>query len=157
MELLSLLNKYHLHVSTAESCTGGLVAAKLCDISGISAFFEEGYITYSENAKMRNLGVLKESLKSFGVVSEEVAAEMAKGAALRSGSECGISTTGVAGPTGGTEKTPVGTVCFGCYVKGTIVTDTMIFDGNREFVRQQAAQYALTFLYNTISEVMLCE
>ena len=156
-KLYSLLEKHKLHVAVAESCTGGLVSAYLCDISGISEFFEEGYVTYSEHAKIKNLAVSPDTIQTFGVVSEETASEMAKGAAMRSSAECAISTTGVAGPTGGTEKTPVGTVCFGCFVKGTLVTDRKIFTGNREEVRTQAALYALSFLTKTISEVTSCE
>ena len=150
--LLQLLTKYNLKVATAESCTGGLLAGLLCDISGISSFFEEGFITYSENAKIKNLDVSPETIRTFGVVSEETALAMAKGAANRANADCAISTTGVAGPTGGTEDTPVGTVCFGCVVNGQDFHTSVHFEGSRMEVRMQAAQFALLYLMNNIVE-----
>lgn len=149
-KLLSLLKKHNLTVATAESCTGGLVAAYLCDIPGISEFFEEGYITYSEAAKMKNLGVSADTIHDNGVVSEETAAEMAKGAAKRANANCAIATTGIAGPTGGTKDTPVGTVCFACLVNEYIYCERKIFNGNRNQVRTQAASYALEMLCDYI-------
>jgi len=150
--LLQLLTKYNLKVATAESCTGGLLAGLLCDISGISSFFEEGFITYSENAKIKNLDVPPEIIRTFGVVSEETALAMAKGAANRANADCAISTTGVAGPTGGTEDVPVGTVCFGCVVNGQDFHTSVHFEGSRMEVRMQAAQFALLYLMNNIVE-----
>ena len=149
-KLLELLSKHNLKIATAESCTGGLVAGVLCDISGISAHFEEGYITYSEDAKMKNLGVLQETLEHFGVVSCEVAEEMAMGAAERANADCAIATTGIAGPTGGTEENPVGTVCFACVVRNQVLTERMIFEGNRMEIRMQAAVYAIEMLCDYI-------
>ena len=149
-KLLELLSKHNLKIATAESCTGGLVAGVLCDISGISAYFEEGYITYSEEAKIKNLGVLPETLAHYGVVSCEVAEEMAMGAAERANADCAIATTGVAGPTGGTEENPVGTVCFACVVRNQVLTERMIFEGNRMEIRMQAAVYAIEMLCDYI-------
>lgn len=151
--LLDLLTKHNLTIATAESCTGGLVAGFLCDISGISEFFEEGYITYSEKAKTKNLDVSPELITTFGVVSEETALAMAKGAAKRADAVCAVSTTGVAGPTGGNEEIPVGTVCFGCVVDGHEFTETVHFEGSRMEVRVQAAQFALMYLMNNISDI----
>ena len=148
--LLELLSKHNLKIATAESCTGGLVAGVLCDISGISADFEEGYITYSEEAKMKNLGVLPETLAHYGVVSCEVAEEMAMGAAERANADCAVATTGVAGPTGGTEENPVGTVCFACVVKNQVLTERMIFSGSRMEIRMQASIYAIEMLCDYI-------
>ena len=148
--LLELLSKYNLKIATAESCTGGLVAGVLCDISGISAHFEEGYITYSEEAKCKNLGVLPETIAHYGVVSCEVAEEMAIGACKSANANCAIATTGVAGPTGGTEENPVGTVCFACVVKNQVLTERMIFEGTRMEIRMQAAMYALEMLCDYI-------
>jgi len=122
----------------------------LCDISGISAHFEEGYITYSEEAKCKNLGVLPETIEHYGVVSCEVAEEMAMGAAERANADCAVATTGVAGPTGGTEENPVGTVCFACVVKNQVLTERMIFEGNRMEIRMQAAVYAIEMLCDYI-------
>jgi len=148
--LLELLSKHNLKIATAESCTGGLVAGVLCDISGISTHFEEGYITYSEEAKCKNLGVLPETIAHFGVVSCEVAEEMAMGAAERANADCAVATTGVAGPTGGTEENPVGTVCFACVVRNQVLTERMIFEGNRMEIRMQAAVYAIEMLCDYI-------
>lgn len=148
--LLALLKKYNLKIATAESCTGGLVAGLLCDISGISEFFEEGFITYSEHAKIKNLGVLQETLDSYGVVSCEVAEEMAMGACKSANANCAIATTGIAGPTGGTDENPVGTVCFACVVKNQVLTERMIFEGNRMEIRMQAAVFAIEMLCDYI-------
>jgi len=148
--LLDLLEKYNLKIATAESCTGGLVAGVLCDIAGISKYFEEGFITYSEAAKVKNLGVLPETIEGYGVVSCEVAEEMAIGACKSANANCAIATTGVAGPTGGTEENPVGTVCFACVVKNQVLTERMIFEGTRMEIRMQAAMYALEMLCDYI-------
>ena len=148
--LLDLLSKHHLKIATAESCTGGLVAGVLCDISGISAHFEEGYITYSEEAKIKNLGVQSETIEHYGVVSCEIAEEMAMGAAERADADCAIATTGIAGPTGGTDENPVGTVCFACVVKNQVLTERMIFEGTRMEIRMQAAAYAIEMLCDYI-------
>ena len=147
---MDLLEKYNLKIATAESCTGGLVASVLCDISGISKYFEEGFVTYSENAKMKNLGVLPETIETYGVVSCEVAEEMAIGACKSANANCAVATTGVAGPTGGTEENPVGTVCFACVVKNQVLTERMIFEGTRMEIRMQAAIYALEMLCDYI-------
>ena len=148
--LLDLLEKYNLKIATAESCTGGLVSGVLCDIAGISKYFEEGFITYSEAAKIKNLGVLPETLESYGVVSCEVAEEMAIGACKSANANCAVATTGIAGPTGGTEENPVGTVCFACVVKDQVLTERMIFEGTRMEIRMQAAMYALEMLCDYI-------
>lgn len=151
--ILQLLKKYNLKVVTAESCTGGMVAGLLTDIPGISSYFEEGYVVYSESAKMKNLDVSPRTIEKFGVVSVETAAEMAQGAASRAGAQCAVSTTGIAGPDGGTEDTPTGTVCFGCVVNGQTFTERLHIQGDRMQVRIQAAIYALTFL---CEKIILC-
>lgn len=148
--LLQLLQERNWSISTAESCTGGLVAGLLCDISGISAYFEEGYITYSESAKIRNLDVSEQTLLEHGVVSCEVAQEMAQGAARRANANCAVSTTGIAGPGGGTPENPVGTVCFAWYIDGKTYSEKGFFEGNRMEIRMQAASYALKKLCNYI-------
>lgn len=148
--LLDLLEKYNLKIATAESCTGGLVSGVLCDIAGISKYFEEGFVTYSEDAKIKNLGVLPETIESYGVVSCEVAEEMAIGACKSANANCAIATTGIAGPTGGTEENPVGTVCFACVVKDQVLTERMIFEGTRMEIRMQAAMYAIEMLCDYI-------
>lgn len=145
-KFLDLLARHNLKVTTAESCTGGLVAGLLCDISGISEHFEEGVITYSEKSKIKNLGVSAETIETFGVVSCETAEEMARGAANRANVDCAVATTGVAGPTGGTKETPVGCVCFGWVVNDNTYSERVVFKGTRMEVRMQAASYALEML-----------
>ena len=103
-EVVELLKVDELTVTTAESCTGGLVAARLVDVPGVSEVFKQGFITYSNKAKRKLLNVKKTTLKEFGAVSEKTAREMAKGAILASGADAAIATTGIAGPDGGTEE-----------------------------------------------------
>lgn len=136
----------NLTVSTAESCTGGLLGAKLINYPGISAVFLEGAITYSNDAKMRTLGVKEETLKEFGAVSSETAKEMAEGIAKRCGARIGISTTGIAGPGGGTDEKPVGLVYIGVYIDGEVSTKKLNLLGNRQQIRNRATQCALDFL-----------
>ena len=149
-KLLQLLSEHNLKIATAESCTGGLVSGLLCDIPGISAFFEEGFVTYSENAKIKNLGVSAETIAKYGVVSCETAEEMAKGAAKRANADCAVATTGIAGPTGGTAETPVGCVCIICVVNGQMHSERLMFEGSRMEIRMQAAAYALEMLCRQI-------
>lgn len=149
-KLLEMLSEHNLKIATAESCTGGLVAGLLCDISGISAFFEEGFITYSIKAKIKNLGVSEDTIAKYGVVSRETAEEMAIGAAKRANANCAVSTTGIAGPTGGTVETPVGCVCIGCVVNDRVYSERLMFEGSRMEIRMQAAAYALEMLCNQI-------
>lgn len=104
-----LLSEKHLHVTTAESCTGGLISGTLVNAAGTSAVLNEGYVTYSNEAKERLLGVSHETLETYGAVSEQTAKEMAEGAAKAAGAEAALSATGIAGPSGGTEDKPVRT------------------------------------------------
>lgn len=117
-EVVELLKVDELTVTTAESCTGGLVAARLVDVPGVSEVFKQGFITYSNKAKRKLLNVKKTTLKEFGAVSEKTAREMAKGAILASGADAAIATTGIAGPDGGTEEKPVGLVYIGVNLYG---------------------------------------
>ena len=149
-EVVSKLNELRLQVATAESCTGGLLSATIVDVSGASAIFHEGYVTYSNEAKEKNLGISHDTLVKYGAVSSQTAAEMAKGAALRANAQMGISTTGIAGPTGGTQEKPVGLVFIGCYFEGQVVTKEFHFTGNRQTVREQAVLAAL----NLVREVL---
>lgn len=107
------LKEKSLMVATAESCTGGLVAAAITDVAGSSGWFERGFVTYSNEAKSTMLGVPAKLIRDYGAVSEEVAHAMAEGALLNSRAQVALSITGVAGPTGGTPEKPVGMVCFG--------------------------------------------
>jgi nicotinamide-nucleotide amidase len=138
------LRDHGLTVVTAESCTGGLVAGALTDIAGSSAWFERGFVTYSNQAKQDMLGVPVDLLEQYGAVSEEVARAMAEGALLESRAQVSIAVTGIAGPSGGTPAKPVGTVCFGWSQAGsTVDSETMHFDGGRAEVRAQSVRHAL--------------
>ncbi|KMV72416.1 hypothetical protein AI29_08160 [bacteria symbiont BFo2 of Frankliniella occidentalis] len=157
---LSQLLGHHLTQSqatltTAESCTGGGIAKALTDISGCSAYFEGGFVTYSEQSKQRFLGVLPDTLHQFGVVSENVAQEMAEGACHAFSANYAISVTGYAGPGGGTEDMPVGTVCFGFASLGHTTTHICHFSGNREAIRQQSVVFALTTALETFFKIKL--
>ena len=136
-----------LLLATAESCTGGGVAQAVTDVGGSSAWFERGFVTYSNGAKSTMLGVPADLIAAHGAVSEEVAAAMAQGALARSEARVAVSTTGIAGPTGGVPGKPVGTVCFGWARHGEAPqTATCHFDGDRSAVRRQAVVFALTEL-----------
>ena len=144
--LAEILLSRNWTVSLAESCTGGLVSATLTELAGSSEWFERGYITYSNEAKTECLDVPARIIESHGAVSEPVAKAMAEGARINSGSDVAISITGIAGPSGGTAEKPVGTVCFGWATENQTLTKTMHFDGDRQAVRQQATEFALTEL-----------
>jgi nicotinamide-nucleotide amidase len=134
-------------LSTAESCTGGLVAGAVTSIAGSSDWFERGFVTYSNAAKHEMLGVAAELIAAHGAVSEPVAQAMVEGATARSGAQCALSVTGVAGPGGGTPAKPVGTVCFGWLVPGRApVVATRHFPGDREAVRVASVDAALAGL-----------
>ncbi len=131
-------------VTTAESCTGGLVAASLTDIAGSSAWFERGFVTYSNHAKVEMLGIAPDLIETHGAVSEEVARAMAEGALLESRAQLSVAITGVAGPGGGTRDKPVGTVCFAWVeMENPVQSETMHFAGDRAQVREQSVRHAL--------------
>jgi nicotinamide-nucleotide amidase len=138
-------------LAVAESCTGGMIAAACTDLAGSSAWFERGFVTYSNAAKTEMLGVLEDLLAQHGAVSEPVAAAMAQGALQRSHANIAASVTGIAGPSGATAGKPVGMVCFGFATASGVSTVTMHFTGDRAAVRQQAVDYALLSLLHTIS------
>ena len=145
-----LLVDKKIKISTAESCTGGMIASRLISFAGISEVFLEGAVTYSNEAKMRTLNVKEETLKRFGAVSAETASEMALGIAKRDNSDISIVTTGIAGPGGGTEEKPVGLVYFGLYYKGNVKTYRYIFNGDRDAVRRKATITALDIVRRAI-------
>ena len=136
----------NMTIGVSESCTGGLLSSKLIEYPGVSKVFLEGAVTYSNEAKMRTLNVKKETLEKYGAVSHETAKEMAEGIAKRTGARIGISTTGIAGPGGGTEEKPVGLVYFGIYLDGKVETYKHIFTGNRNEVRNRASMTALNII-----------
>ncbi|MBW6515775.1 MAG: competence/damage-inducible protein A [Candidatus Cloacimonetes bacterium] len=139
-----------LKLSIAESCTGGLIQAKLTDIPGASAFFSGGVVTYSDQAKMDLLGVSKVCLEEYGAVSTETAEEMAEGVRKKFKSDIGAAVTGIAGPTGGTEEKPVGMVCFAVSHKKMIKSWKRIFPGNRESIRENATFFLLNLIRQTL-------
>jgi len=144
--IAGMLMDRHLTISVAESCTGGMICAKLVDFPGISEVFMEGSVTYSNNAKINRLGVKPETLKKFGAVSAETAMEMAAGVAKSSGTDIGLSTTGIAGPLGGSEEKPVGLVYIGLYIDGNVKYIKANFPGTREIIRLRATLAALDLL-----------
>ena len=140
IELGAVLKERNLMLALAESCTGGMVAQSITSVAGSSAWFDRGFVTYSNVSKIEMLGVRAETLEKFGAVSEETALEMAIGCLKHSHAQLSGSITGIAGPDGGTVDKPVGTVCFAwAGEKLLLSTTTKRFFGNREEVRQQAA------------------
>lgn len=133
--LVSILNEKKYTITTAESCTGGLVAASIVGVPGASSVLNEAHITYSNEAKNRLLKVRTDTLDSVGAVSFQTAKEMAKGAAELAGADCSIVTTGIAGPTGGTDEKPVGTVYIGYYINEKLYVEKHLFTGDRNEVR----------------------
>ena len=133
-------------ISMAESCTGGMLASKIVNVSGSSEIFKESFVTYSNKAKTKYLGVKEKTLNSLGAVSEDVAYEMASGLAEETLSDIAISITGIAGPTGDTPEKPIGLTYFGLSNKGTIKTYKKIFNGNREMIRIRATIFALNLI-----------
>ncbi len=138
------LRRCGLTLATAESCTGGWAAQVVTHTAGSSAWFERGFVTYANDAKVGMLGVSETTLAHHGAVSPETAAEMAAGAINHSNAMMSLAITGIAGPTGGSPDKPVGTVCFAwCRRGGTPETDRQVYPGNREAVRRQAVIHAL--------------
>ena len=151
-EVAELLEQKKLHVTTAESCTGGLIAGALVNVPGISEWFGEGYVTYSNEAKEKLLGVSRETLTTCGAVSAETAGEMARGAADAAGADVAVAVTGIAGPDGGTAEKPVGLVYMGCFCKGELCVEKHIFAGDRAQVRAQSVQTALQLLKSMLEQ-----
>ena len=133
-----------LKISVAESCTGGLVGARLTSRAGASAFFEYGFVTYSNEAKTRILGVSPQILQMYGAVSSQCAQAMVSGALERSNADIALSITGIAGPDGGSPEKPVGLVYIGCGLKkGTVKIEHILAQGGREDIRSAALEHAL--------------
>ncbi len=162
LEMLSLQLRQHLvssgkTVTCAESCTGGWIAKAITDISGSSAYFHRGFVTYSNEAKQQMIGVSEASLQLFGAVSEQVVIEMAKGALDSANADFAVSVSGIAGPDGGSAEKPVGTVWFGFAqrtAKGDLMASAVscLFSGDRHAVRLQSAIYSLETLLQKIDK-----
>ena len=145
-KLSELLISKNLSIAIAESCTGGSISSSLTSIPGASTYFNCGFITYSNQSKVNMLGVDPKTIELFGAVSEKVAYEMVMGAGQNSQSDLAVSVTGIAGPSGGTAKKPVGTVCFGFYIDGNVETSTQFFSGVRSEIVSESIAFALSEL-----------
>lgn len=145
-----VLKKQHLTLATAESCTGGLFAHLLTNVSGSSEYFDRGIISYSNRSKIELLGVPEKLLTTYGAVSEQVARAMAEGIRTRAGVDIGVSTTGIAGPNGGTKDKPVGLVFIGVATHDDVIVKRFLFLGERLQNKEQACIAALSFLLETL-------
>lgn len=144
--IVDILKEKGMTVTTAESCTGGLLAGRIMNVPGASSVYKEGYITYANESKEKLLQVSHETLETYGAVSEQTAREMAAGAARAAGADAALSVTGIAGPDGGTKEKPVGLVYIGCYVRGKVRVEEFRLTGNRSKNRDYAVIKALTLL-----------
>lgn len=153
-KLVNLLIEKKLHITTAESCTGGMVASRIVDVANASKVFNVAYVTYANEAKEKYLNVDSKTIEKYGVVSEAVTKQMALGALKEANADISIVTSGIAGPTGGTEYKPVGMVCFGVGIKDNVYTSTKYF-GNigRNKVRSMATEYIIDFAINLIEKM----
>ena len=150
-DLVKLARAKGQKLTTAESCTGGMLSAAITDVAGSSAIFDRGFVTYSNAAKVEMLGVRESTLDQHGAVSEQVAAEMASGALAHSGADIAISITGIAGP-GGADHKPEGRVCFGIAMSGGATATTMEFGAiGRENVRLAARDHGLALLWDALT------
>lgn len=150
LKLAEILRSNGYSLSTAESCTGGGIGQLLTSVPGSSSWYQGGIVSYSNELKVTLLQVPQSALESFGAVSEEVARYMAEGAATVMKTDLSMSTTGIAGPDGGSAEKPVGTVCFGWSVAGKIHAETIYFTGDRDQIRQQSIQHSLDRLIQLI-------
>ena len=152
-DLSDALRMQNKKLVTAESCTGGMIARAMTDLAGSSDVFERGFVTYSNDAKHELLNVKNETLDQFGAVSKETAAEMVSGALNNSHADIAVSVTGIAGPSGGSDEKPVGTVCFGLAEKGSAVrTQTQVFSGSRSEVRDASTKHALSIVLESLRD-----
>lgn len=150
-KVVNLLIDKGYHIAFAESCTGGMCCATLVNVSNASKVLDMSFVTYANEAKVKLIGVNDDTIKEYGVVSEQVAEQMCRGVASTAGCEVGVGVTGVAGPTGGTDKKPVGMVCFGFYINGDVKTYTMQF-GN--IGRNNVRKNSVDFVYATLLELL---
>ena len=150
-KVVNLLIKNNYHISFSESCTGGMVAATLVGVADASKVFNESFVTYANEAKIKYLGVSPDVIANYGVVSLECVKEMAEGTAKATNSEVAVSVSGIAGPSGGTKEKPVGTVCFGFYINGRTYTYIEHFgDLGRNKVRKESTK----FVYKTLLKLL---
>lgn len=150
-QLVEKLKELGYHISFAESCTGGLCCGTLVNVSSISRVLDMSFVTYANDAKIQLLGVNGDTISTYGVVSEEVAREMASGVANKANSEVGVGITGVAGPTGGTAKKPVGMVCFGFSINGNVTTITKQLGA---IGRNDVRRASVDFVFSTLLDLL---
>jgi nicotinamide-nucleotide amidase len=152
-DVLALARARGVMLTTAESCTGGMLSAALTDIAGSSAIFDRGFVTYTNAAKIAMLGVQAATLDAYGAVSEQVAAEMATGALANSNANIAVSITGIAGP-GGSEHKPEGRVCFGLATSGSVTTETVEFGAlGRAQVRAGARDHGMDLFAKSLVSI----
>ena len=149
--LVNKLIELNYKISFAESCTGGLLSNTIVEVSNASRVFDMGFVTYSNESKIELLGVNPDTISEFGVVSEEVAMEMATGCAKKANANVAVGVSGIAGPTGDTPKKPIGMVCFGFYINGKTSSKTVYF-GNlgRNIVRCKSKDFVLNYLLENL-------
>ena len=150
--VVKLLKKHELTVTTAESCTGGLLAGTLVGVPGVSEVFREGFVTYSNKAKRKLLDVSKSTLKKYGAVSAQTAKEMAKGGVFATDSDICVAITGLAGPDGATPEKPIGLVYIACYMNDRVHVEEFRFKGDRQKIRERSVVQALDVLRRSILE-----
>lgn len=152
IDVVRKLKEKGWHIAAAESCTAGLFSAEIASVSGASDVLEMGFVTYSEEAKNKLVGVNPDNIEKYGVVSEEVAIGMAIGSAMKAKAEVGVGITGYAGPGGGTEKAPVGTICVSLCVNGTVYVRTLHLDTTkgRNMVREEVVEITMEWLSNLL-------
>ena len=151
--VVEVLARRHMTETAAESCTGGLIAGTLVNAAGASEVLNEGYVTYSNEAKERLVGVRHDTLAVYGAVSAQTAEEMACGAAKAAGADAALSATGIAGPGGGSKEKPVGLVYIGCFVNGETAVKECHFKGDRMENRKRTVQAALEMLLEMLEKV----
>ena len=152
-QVVGLLIEKGCSITTVESCTAGLIGATLVNVPGVSKVFSEGYITYSNSAKIKLVNVKKETLEKHGAVSKEVALEMVKGAASKSKADVAISATGIAGPDGGTPDKPVGLLYIGLSIKGDVTIHEFNLQGNREENRRATVEEGFKLLLEAMKRL----
>ena len=149
-QVVKALKESGFTITTAESCTGGLIAGRLVNVSGASEVFDRGFVTYSNEAKEEELGVKHTTLEQYTAVSEQTVVEMAMGAARRAKADAAIAVTGLAGPGGGTQSQPVGLVYIGIYLKGIVYWQEYHFHGSRTEIRELTVVNSLQLLLNLL-------
>lgn len=160
--VVNALIKHGLHISFAESCTGGLAAARIVDVPNASYVLDASFVTYANQAKVKFVNVAEESIAEHGVVSECVALSMAKGAAAAANAEIGVGISGIAGPSGGSPEKPVGTVCFGFYFGGKVECDIPKFEISKTMHfgaagRQAVRNASVNFVFETLAELLCAD